>query len=422
MSEKTYIIKCGKLYDGKKDIIQEDMEILVRGNRIVEVAKKVTAVPGCDIIDLSDSTVTPGLIDAHVHFSYGDWHTRSRDYVYENPSVKGMYLLYNARKALRRGFTSVRHAGSNSDDGWGCVIARDLINKGLFEGSRVKVAPHYISTTRGHGDFSQLIKENPLISDFIWERYPGRVSGPDSCREVVRKQVKFGADFIKIFCSGGFNSVTDGPEDYTFTDDELRACIETAHRLNMKITSHTYSNELARKQIEMGIDGIEHGALITDPEIFRMMKERNIEYVPTFTPYEGAMNQDEDNLRKQTPGMEKKLRRYKDMLIESRRLVVNSDIEIGYGTDIVAVHNPYECGWEFFSMRNSGIDPFRALAAATRVNAKILDMAGEIGEISPGFLADIAAWKRDLLTDPSALLDCHFVMKDGVVYETEQDI
>ena len=419
---KTYIIKCGKLYDGKTDVLQDKMEILVEDNRIKEVDKHVAAPAGAEVIDLSDATVTPGLIDAHVHFSFGDWRTRSHDAIYEAPIYKGMYALYNAKKSMLRGFTTIRHCGCNCDDGYSVVVAKRLLNDGHFVGSRIVQAPHYVSTTRGHGDFSQLIMTNPKLSTHIWENYPGFGSGPDMFREVVRRQVKYGADFIKMFASGGFNSEADGPEDYTFTDEEMQAIIEVSHQMHMKVASHTYSPELAYKQIGMGIDDIEHGALFNDPKLLDLMKQKGVHFVPTFTPYESVIKLDEDNLRKQTPGMQRKLRKYQEWLMDARKVIVNSDIPLGYGTDFVAVHNPYEGGWEYNSMLTSGVDPFRALAAATRVNADILSMPNDIGAIAPGYYADIAAWKRDLLSDPHALLDCYFVMKDGVVYKTEQDI
>ena len=120
--------------------------------------------------------------------------------------------------------------------------------------------------------------------------------------------------------------------------------------------------------------------------------------------------------------MRRKLRYYGDWLREAREVIVASDIELGYGTDFVAVHYPYEGGWEFYNMLGSGVDPLRALAGATRVNAKIVEMEDSIGAIAPGYYADVAAWKRDLLTDPCALLDCAFSMKGGKIFRTEADI
>ncbi len=419
---RYYIIKCGRLYDGIKDELQTDMEILIEDDRIKEVDKKVTAVPGATVVDLSDATVTPGLIDAHVHFSFGEWRTRAHDTVYEAPIYHGMYALHNARKSLARGFTTVRHCGTNCDDAYSVVVAKRMINAGQFDGARLVVAPHYLSTTNGHGDFSKLVYTNPYLADHIWDNYPGRGNGPDEFREVVRREIKFGADFIKMFVSGGFNSEGDGPEDYTFTDEELKAIIDTAHVMHKKVSSHTYGPDLVKKQLSMGIDGIEHGALIREPELLREMKEKDVYLVPTFSPYQGIIHPDEKNLKSQSAGMERKLRYYGEWLREAREVIVNSDNELGYGTDFVAVHYPYEGGWEYANMLDSGVEPFRALAGATRVNAKILEMENDIGRIAPGFYADIAGWKRDLLTDPHALLDCAFSMKGGKVFKTEADI
>jgi len=416
---QAYIIKCGKLYDGLSDSFQEKMEILVEGNLIKEVAKHVTRINGAEEIDLSGVTVTPGLSDAHVHFGFVDWRNRRAEIFYESPSWKGMAVLYNARKSLRRGFTSVRHLGINADDGYGSVVAKRMINLGLFEGSRLVVAPHFASTTRGHGDATQSIATNPALATAIWESYPGYGCGPEMFREFVRRQVKFGADLIKIFATGGFSTPFDGPEEQQLTDDEMRAIIDTAHQLGKKVTSHSYDPILVRKQVEMGIDGIEHGALIDDPSLLQLMKEKNVDLVPTFSPYNGIMQEDEKNLASQTPEMKVKLIKYADWLRRSRKVIIASDIDLGYGTDFVSHHNPYDSGYEFEAWMQSGIDPMRALKGATRVNAKIMEMEGKIGGIAPGYFADIAAWKRDLLTDPKALLDCHFVMKDGVIYPTE---
>ena len=419
---KYYVIKCGKLYDGINDYFQNDMEILVEDNKIKEVDKHVSVPNGAETIDLSKTTVTPGLIDAHMHLGTGDWRQRRHETIFENPVYKGMAVLHNAKKAMLRGFTSLRHMGSNCDDGYGSVVAKRMINAGYFEGSRLVVAPHYVGTTRGHGDSSQQIATNPMVSNFIWSNYPGYGCGADSLRDVVRRQVKFGADFIKMFGNGGFSTPDDGPEDVSMSDDEMRAIIETAHNFRKKVTCHTYTASLAKKLIEMGIDGIEHGSLIDDPEVIKLMETKGIDYVPTFCPYEDIIHLDETLMKTVPYEAQLKLRAYGEQLSRARQMMVDSNLELGYGTDMVWAHNCFESGYEYKAMFKSGMDPLRILKAATRVNAKILEMPNQIGAIASGYFADIAAWKKDLLTDEDALLDCHFVMKDGVIYKTESCI
>ena len=167
----------------------------------------------------------------------------------------------------------------------------------------------------------------------------------------------------------------------------------------------------------MGIDGMEHGSLITE-ETARIMEERDIYLVPTFCPYDDIIELNEESLKKKTPQFAAKLREYSERLKEGRKVIINSKLRLGYGTDFVAVHNAYENGYEYESWLKSGIDPFRALKAATSVNAGILGISDIVGTIEPGKLADISGWKRDLLTDPKALLDCAFVMKEGITYDT----
>ena len=151
----------------------------------------------------------------------------------------------------------------------------------------------------------------------------------------------------------------------------------------------------------------------------RLMEESGTYLVPTFSPFNEIIRVDEEAMAKKPIAFQRKLRQYAQRMIDGRQVIVNSKIKLGYGTDFVAVHNNYECGYEYESMFLSGMDPFRILKAATSVNAEILER-DDIGTIEVGKKADISAWSRDLLTDPKALLDCAFVMKDGVIYPTEK--
>lgn len=208
--------------------------------------------------------------------------------------------------------------------------------------------------------------------------------------------------------------------DQQLGDDELQMIMATAHELGMGVTAHAYFPALVTKLAEFGIDGIEHAALI-DKTTATLLEQKDVYVVPTFMPYEPVVHWDEERMKKKTVAAQKKYRYYQEQFVEGRKVLVESNIRLGYGTDIVAQFFPYESGYEYEAWLNSGIDPYRALKAATSVNAGICQRP-QIGTIAPGQLADIAGWKRDLLKDPKALLDCAFVMKDGVCYETESNL
>jgi imidazolonepropionase-like amidohydrolase len=241
-------------------------------------------------------------------------------------------------------------------------------------------------------------------------------SGVDFFRQAVRNEIKMGADYIKMMINGGFSTPNDSPDDQQMSDDEIKIVIDTTHELGRTCTAHIYNSYHMKKVALMGIDGMEHGSLITK-DTAAVMEDLGVYLVPTFCPYDDIINLNEETLKMKLPEFQIKLRQYADRLKCGRAVIVESGLRLGYGTDYVAVHHPYENGYEYESWLNSGIDPFRALKAATSVNAEILRMK-DIGIIEPGRLADISAWKRDLLKDPKALLDCAFVMKDGEVYPT----
>ncbi len=403
-------ILCGKLYDGIQDELQERCEILIKDKYIVEVGACVTTPEDCKVVDLSHLTVTPGMIDAHVHASFFDWREIDKDAVYYSDAMRALAVSECARRALAGGFTTIRHVGWFQED-YSLDVKR-AIEAGFFEGARIVVAPHFLCAPGSHGDSTQKIATNPKLSRFLETCYPTMGSGAEFFRDAVRHEVKLGADFIKIMATGGFFTPNDSPEDKQLSYDELKAIIETAHSLHTTVTAHAYTTELVQTLAELGIDGIEHASLI-DEETARILEEKDIYVVPTFCPYDEIVLLDEEKLAQKSPEFQRKLRYYRDNLVESREILKKSKLRLGYGTDLVVGYQNYECGREYSAWLRNGMDAFRALKAATAVNADILGISDKVGTIEPGKYADIAAWRRDLLTDDKALLDCAFVMKEG---------
>ena len=404
---------CGKLYDGIRDEIRGKSEILIEDGIIVEVGKQTASPKGCRSIDLSGLTVTPGMIDAHVHASFFDWREIPKDTVYYSDGMRALAAAECARKALAGGFTTIRHVGWFREN---CSLdVKRAIDAGFIQGARMIVAPHFLCTPGSHGDPSQSVASNPALSGFLEKQYPTMGSGAEFFRDAVRHEVKIGADFIKIMATGGFFTPNDSPEDKQLSDEEMAAIIDTAHSLHRTVTAHAYTGELITTLARLNIDGIEHASLI-DKETIRLLEEKDIYVVPTLCPYDEIVLLDEEKLAEKSPEFQRKLRHYRKRLVESRRLLFESSIRFGYGTDLVVGYQNYECGREYSAWLRNGISPYRALRAATAENARILGIADKTGTIEPGKLADLAGWSRDLLTDDKALLDCGFVMKEGVEY------
>ena len=407
-------ILCGKLYDGLKPELQPDMEILVEDKKISVVGRKLPAPPDAEIIDLTEATVTPGMIDAHVHPSFFDWRDVYKDPLYNSNGYRTLAVSHCVRKTLEGGFTTIRSLGWFTEDY--ILDVKRAIEEGYLQGSRMVVAPHVLGADGGHGDMTQVVRNNPVLTDYLRDSCYGLGCGPDFFAAAVRREKKLGADFIKIMATGGFSTPNDDPMYMELSDAELAAIFDTARSLGISVTAHAYGPEAIQKLISYGIQGIEHGALM-DEKTARMMEESKTYLVPTFCPFEDAINMDEASMAKKSPDFRRKLIKYQKKLIEGRKIIIDSGIKLGYGTDFVTVHQNYESGWEYHSWFTNGIDPFRILQAATKTNSEILELDDKIGTIEPGKLADISGWKRDLLTDPHALRDCAFVMKEGVVYE-----
>ncbi len=418
MNKQYKVIKCGQLYDGVTEEWKQGWSILIKGNRIAEVGPSVNVPDESQIIDLTRYQVTPGLIDAHMHMDYFDWHT-IRDEVYsQTEEAKTLAIARCARKTLYRGFTTVRHTGGITSNGYGVLDVKRAIENGYMEGARIVAAPMFLCTAGSHGDLSQGFARNPEISAIMQSLRPTLGSGKAFFANAVREQIKYGTDFLKIMATGGFFTPYDNPMQQQLSDEELQTIMQTAKEMGKTVTAHAYTNELMQKLIRFGIDGMEHGSLMNE-ETAEMFIEHDVYLVPTFCPYEEAVHYDPEKLKEKQPEFRRKLELYKDMLQAGREVICKSKIRLGYGTDFVANHMNYESGYEFEAWMNSGMSPFDALKAATRVNAGILQLADQIGTIEPGKCADISAWKRDIMTDKKALLDCAFVMKDGISYPVE---
>lgn len=415
---RNYII-CGKLFDGELNDIRENVKIVTDGKKITEVGTDIEAKRDDNIIDLSSYTVTPGFIDSHAHYEFVGPETFNSFALTDSDEMKTLNTVYNAGKSLMHGFTTVRLTGT-SFRGFGCLDAKRVIDKGRFRASRLIVAPHALGVPGGHWDFSIFFcNTNYVLSDFMEQPY-AIGSGADMFKHLVRKEIKYGADFIKIMAAGGFASPGDDPGDMQLDRDELAAIINTTRMASRQSVAHAYTSDSIKLLIELGVDEIEHGTLM-DAETADLMERKKINYVPTLF---SLMPPDDDidptTLPPKSEAFVRKLEKYDRQLKESREivldLVTNGNILVGLGSDIVGIYPNYD-GWrEFKAWLDLGIPVMRTLFAATSMNAQIVGRP-DLGVIKPGKTADIVAWERDLFTDHRAVSECSFVMKEGCVYK-----
>ncbi len=412
MKSTKYLIKCGKLFDGITEEWKSNMEILVENNIIIEVGEKVTKSEDAIIIDRSDLTITPGLIDNHMHIDYPKGLTLAELPLVSNNAAL-IHTVENLRETLDRGFTGIR--GMNAiGQNRSIFEVKNQQNKGYLKGTSRLYPARVMGSEGSHADASGELHSSENIAEAFKSDAIG--TGKEFFIKAVRDDLKYGASFIKIMYSGGFFTQLDGPEDCQLTDEEVKALIDTTHLMNRTITAHCYGDNLIEKLVEFNIDGIEHAALIT-PETAKKVEEKDIYVVPTFQCYEPIIRKDEAILNTLSPAMREKFEKYSDQLKKSRQVILNSNIRLGYGSDIVGTKPVYESWREFQSWINSGATALRTLKAATFENAKILGIEDRLGTIEVGKIADIVGFAGELENNPEGVKDCRFVMKDGEVFK-----
>lgn len=400
---KRVAVKAGRLIDTKTGAVINNAIILIEGEKITAVGAGLQIPADAEVIDLSNKTVLPGLIDCHTHAT-GQPENFYEDLFRKSPIDVAVTAHIYAKRTLEAGFTTIRDVGASE---YIDVALRNAINAGKITGPRMQVATLALSATGGHGDmngFSPYLKFNGL--DRV-------VDGVDELRKQIRTNIKYGADVIKVLATAGVLSEEESVGAPQYSQEELNAIVEEAKMWGRKVAAHAHGTEGIKRAIRAGVASIEHGSFIDDEGI-RLMKERGTYLV--------ADIYNDDYILAEYGRMG-----YPEKIIEKERLVgriqrenfqkaVKAGVKVAYGTDA----GVYPHGWngkQFAHMVKWGLTPVQAIQAATLSAADLLGWNDKVGVIAPGAFADIIAVDGDPLKDVTELERVKFVMKGGVVYK-----
>jgi imidazolonepropionase-like amidohydrolase len=397
---QTYVIKAGRLIDGKSAEILRNVIVVVQGNKITSIGQNVDIPKDAVLLDLSDKTVLPGFIDTHTHIMLDGGDDYGSNLYKNSMPFRAIQAVANVRKVLWNGFTALRDVESEGAM-YTDVDVKKAINTGIIPGPRLWVSTRGLSIPGRYGP-----------DDYSWELdlFKGlqMVNGTDECLKAVREQVAHGADWIKIYADwpnfidkdGGISGQTN------FTKEELELMVNEAHRLGRNVAAHAVSRNGIRAALEVGVNSIEHGCGFDD-QLTDQAKIQGVYWCPTLLVFE-----------------QKKSPRPNQMLeIEYRALnkAYKKGLKIVLGTDAGCFPWSVNQAKEFeFLVKKAGFSPMDAIKAGTSVAAELLGQSAEIGHLAPGMLADIVAVRGDPLQDITALQNVIFVMKDGNVFRHDK--
>ena len=402
---KHIVIHAGHVLDVKTGKLLVDQTVVIEDGKIVSVDSSAGTKPPADamLIDLSNATVLPGLIDAHTHL------TIDPNFGYEQLGIslprETLIGAKNARATLQAGFTTVRNVGAS---GYTDVALRDAINAGDVPGPRMLVSGPPLSITGGHCDNNLLPFEYHATSD-------GVADGIAAVQQKVRQNIKYGSDLIKVCATGGVLSKGDDPQASQFTLEEMKAIVADAHRLGRKVAAHAHGAQGILWASQAGVDSIEHGSYIDDAGIAEM-KKNGTYLVPTLYLGDWFLENAERN---HVPDY--LLAKAKAVMPAARQNIAHafaSGVKVAFGTD-AAVYPHGLNAHEFAVMVKLGLTPLQAIQAATVNAADLLGWSGKVGSLDPGAWADIVAVEGDPLKDVTTLERVKFVMKGGEVVRNE---
>ncbi len=408
------VIHAGSLVDVETGEVLGEHTIVVEGETITAVEQSFTGPKSDDtLIDLSGHTVLPGLMDMHVHLTSEQAGAASYlERFQQTPADATVKGLIYAKRTLLAGFTTVRDVGGETT---AILAVRNAINRGEMPGPRIFAATASLATTGGHGD-----RTNGMRPDLQGDPGPkqGIVNGIEDARKAVRQRYKEGADLIKITATGGVLSLAKSGQNPQFTEEEIRAIVDTAKDYGFMVAAHAHGAEGMKRAIRAGVTTIEHGTYM-DEEAFELMKEHGTYFVPTISAGNFVAE------KAAVPGYFPEIIRPKAAAIgpviqDTFAKAYRAGVPIAFGTDCgVCPHGSN--GQEFLYMVEGGMAPMAAIQSATTVTAKLLDIWEETGSITAGKAADLIAVEGDPIADVTRLQDVRFVMKGGTVHKSPAD-
>jgi imidazolonepropionase-like amidohydrolase len=402
-TKERVAIRAGRLFDGKSDDLKKQQIILMEGARIVQVgsANDVHIPTGAEVLDLTNATVLPGLIDGHTHvFASGP--DLDEQMLKEPLQYRTLEALVNAQRDLYVGFTTLRDLKTLGGM-YGDVDLRNAINNGLVQGPRMQVSGRGFQATGGFRP-KGYSRDMPLPSMLE------TVDSPWEVRRAVREQLMNGADWIKFYATNEFTFAADGKMMIPplFTLEEVQAFVEEAHDRGHKVSCHAFGGKGLHNCLAAGVDTIEHGVQLSDDDV-QQFKAKGIFLIPTLYHYQLDREHDARKYGGHTVAA----------VSESNfRRAVAAGVRIAFGTGV----GPFPHGTqtkEFQYMVKFGMTPAQTIRAATIVNAQMMGWEANIGSIEPGKFADLVAVCGDPLADITELERVKFVMKGGQVVRND---
>jgi len=409
MSQDKYI-HAGKIYDSNSGKYHSNKTIIISENIISSIEDGFINPKNdkIELIDLKTKVLLPGLIDFHVHMeSESGGKEKYINRFQDSKADVAFKSTVVAKKTLLAGFTTVRDVGGSGVN----IALRNAINKGIVDGPRIFTSGKTIATTGGHGD-----PTNGYRVDLVEDPGPedGVVNSISDARKAVRYRYKNGADLIKITATGGVMSMAKNGQNPQFTEEVMRAIVNTANDYGMHVAAHAHGDEGMYRAVKAGVKTIEHGSIMQE-RTMKLMREKNTYLVPTISAGEHVAKM------AAIPGY------YPEIIIPkalevgvqnktSTKRAYEMGVPLSFGTDAGVFPHGDNAG-EFVYWDQIGIPAEYSLKAATITNAKLLNMENFLGQIKKGFLADIIATNESPTKDISTLKNIVFVMKDGKVYK-----
>jgi imidazolonepropionase-like amidohydrolase len=404
----TVVVRAQWLIDGTAEKPRHNMEIVIRGNHIVDVhpANSQALPAAAQVIDLGPATLLPGLIDTHTHIFLQGEDPAAGGYDVQLLKFPASYrvarAVVSARRALEQGFTSIRDVETEGA-GYGDVGIKQAINEGLIPGPRMWVSTLSISSTGGY----------PLegyAPEITIPKGSQLIDGPVEARKAAREQLDKGADWIKVYMTHRSWLDAQGAlvSQPTLTVEELKAIVDETHGWGRKVACHAYNGAGLQRALDGGCDSIEHGLEITDAQIAQMLRQGTW-YVPTLQVYYTDWDPADTDSGK---------RDRKRVAVHgvSFSKALHAGVKMAFGTDVGGFKWSEPIAEEFSREVEFGMTPMQAIQSATSRAAELLGKRGEIGVVAPGAYADLIAVAGDPLADINALKTVQFVMKDGVVF------